>query len=85
MSSVTSSAMHIPFLDGRARRLLIGGEWVESASGRTMPSINPSTDEVIADVADADAEDVKRAVAAARAAFEGPWQTTTPAARQRLL
>ena len=50
-----------------------------------MPSINPSTGEVLADVADADAEDVQRAVAAARRAFEGPWRTTSPVARQRLL
>jgi aldehyde dehydrogenase (NAD+) len=86
MSSITAaSELNIPFLEGEAKKLLIGGEWVESASGKTMSSINPSTGGVLADVADADAEDVKRAVAAAREAFEGPWRTTTPAARQRLI
>src|SRR6476646_4721293 len=86
MSSVTTtSAPDLPFLDGAPKRLLIGGEWVEGASGTTMASINPSTGEVLADVADAEAEDVHRAVAAARAAFEGPWRTTSPADRQRLL
>jgi aldehyde dehydrogenase (NAD+) len=85
MSSVTSSAPNIPFVGGGAKKLLIGGGWVDAASGRTMPSTNPSTGEVLVDVPDADAEDVNRAVAAARAAFEGPWRTTTPAARQRLL
>jgi aldehyde dehydrogenase (NAD+) len=85
MSSVTtSSAQNISFLDGGAKRLLIEGVWVEAASG-LMPSINPSTGEVLAEVADADAEDVNRAVVAARNAFEGAWRTTTPAARQRLL
>ena len=86
MSSIpTASEQNIPFLDGGAKKLLIGGEWVEAASGKTMPSVNPSTGKVLTDVAEADAEDVERAVAAARRAFEGPWRTTTPAARQRLI
>jgi aldehyde dehydrogenase (NAD+) len=74
-----------PFLDGRPKRLLIGGQWVEAASGRTFPSVNPSTGEVIADLAEADAADADRAVAAARAAFEGPWRRMKPRDRQALL
>ena len=59
MPSVTTEpAPNLPFLDGAPKQLLIGGEWVEGASGTTMSSINPSTGEVLADVADADAEDV---------------------------
>jgi aldehyde dehydrogenase (NAD+) len=86
MSSVTTpSAVDVPFLAGGAKKLLIGGDWVGAASGKTMPSINPSTGAVLVDVADGDADDVERAVAAARTAFEGPWRTTSPAARQRLL
>ena len=73
------------FLDGRPKRLLIGGKWVEPRSGKTFPSINPSTGEVIAELAEGETEDVDRAVAAARAAFEGPWGRLRPAERQGLL
>jgi aldehyde dehydrogenase (NAD+) len=48
------------------KQLLIGGEWVPAASGRTFPSVNPSTGEVIAELAAGDAEDADRAVASAR-------------------
>jgi aldehyde dehydrogenase (NAD+) len=86
MTSVTTaSAPDLSFLEGGAKRLLIGNQWVEAASGRTIPSLNPSTGRQLIDIADADVEDVTRAVAAAREAFEGPWRTTSPAARQRLL
>ncbi|WP_106398796.1 aldehyde dehydrogenase family protein [Actinocorallia populi] len=72
-------------LDGRPRRLLIGGRWVDAASGRTFPSVNPSNGEVIAELARADARDAGRAVAAAREAFEGPWSRAKPRERQALL
>jgi len=72
MSVTATPVPEIPYLDGAAKRLFIGGEWVAPHSGRTMPSINPSTGEVIADVGDADADDVERAVAAARAAIDDP-------------
>ena len=53
---------------------------------KTFPVYDPSTEEVIAQVPDADAEDVNRAVAAAKAAFEdGPWSTTTAQERGRVL
>src|SRR2546429_5567290 len=56
-------------------KLLINGKWVDSASRKTFATINPSTGEVITQVAEADAADVDKAVAAARAAFEkGPWR-----------
>ena len=71
----------------RATKLLINNEWVSSASGKTFPTINPATGEEIAQVAEADAADVDRAVKAARAAFErGPWRRKLPASeRGRLL
>jgi aldehyde dehydrogenase (NAD+) len=65
--------------------LLIGGRWVDAGAGRTFPSINPSTGAVIATLAEADGVDADRAVAAARAAFEGPWARLKPRDRQALL
>jgi aldehyde dehydrogenase (NAD+) len=67
-------------------KLLIGNQWVGSASGRTFATINPSTGEEICQVAEADAVDVDRAVFAARTAFEhGPWRTMRASERGRLL
>src|ERR1700687_482339 len=64
----------------------INGEWVASKSSKTFPVYDPSTEEVIAQVPDAGAEDVNRAVAAAKSAFEeGPWSTTTAQERGRVL
>ncbi|NJR60723.1 MAG: aldehyde dehydrogenase family protein [Cyanobacteria bacterium CRU_2_1] len=68
------------------KKLLINGEWVDAASGQTFATINPATEEKLADVALGDAEDIDRAVTAARHAFEsGPWSRMTPAERQRIL
>ena len=64
---------------------MIGGRPVESATGATFPTINPATGEELARIADCSGEDVDRAVAAARAAFEGPWGTMSPADRKRLM
>jgi aldehyde dehydrogenase (NAD+) len=55
-------------------RLYIGGEWVAPHSARAISSIDPSTEEVWAEVAEADEQDVDKAVAAARAAMDGPWR-----------
>lgn len=75
-----------PFLKDGRKQLLIGGSWVDAASGRTFPSFNPSNGERIAEIAEGDAEDVDRAVAAARAAFDGgPWRGMKPRERQEVL
>jgi betaine-aldehyde dehydrogenase len=67
-------------------QLFINGESVASKSTKTIPVYDPSTEEVIAQVPDANSDDVNRAVAAAKAAFEeGPWATTTPQERGRVL
>jgi acyl-CoA reductase-like NAD-dependent aldehyde dehydrogenase len=67
-------------------KLFIGGEFCESLSGRTFPTVNPATEEVITEVALADEADVDRAVQTARRAFEeGPWPRMTPYERSRLL
>ena len=55
-------------------RLFIGGEWVLPHSGRTIASIDPSTEEVWTEAAEADETDVDNAVKAAKAAFDGPWR-----------
>lgn len=68
------------------RKLLISNCWLASKSGRTFPTINPSTDEEICQIAEADADDVEEAVQAARAAFEhGPWPKMRASERGRLL
>lgn len=63
----------------------INGQAVEPASGEWFDAINPSTGQAFAQIAEGSAADVDRAVAAARAAFEGPWSKFTPAQRQRVL
>jgi acyl-CoA reductase-like NAD-dependent aldehyde dehydrogenase len=66
-------------------RLFIGGEWVAPHSGRLIESIDPSTEEVWAHIAEADASDVDAAVAAARAALSGPWGKFDPSKRGALI
>ena len=64
----------------------IGGRWTPSVSGKTFDTINPATEEVIAQVAEGDKEDVDLAVAAARKAFEqGPWGKMDARERGRLM
>jgi phenylacetaldehyde dehydrogenase len=68
------------------RKMLINGKWVEAASGKTFPTYNPATGEVLANVAEGDREDIDRAVKAARAAFEtGPWARISPSERGRMM
>jgi len=70
----------------KTRQMLINGKWVNAASGKTFPTFNPATGEVLANVAEGDREDINRAVAAARAAFDsGPWSKLTPSERGRLI
>src|SRR6202046_778901 len=68
------------------RQLFIDGQWVEAASGQTFDTPNPATGETLATVAEGDAEDIDRAVRAARKAFdEGPWSRMTPSERGRII
>src|SRR5436190_2373875 len=66
------------------RKNLVGGEWVDSASGETMEVLNPATGETIAEVPRASAEDVDRAVQAAKKALV-EWRETTPGERAEAL
>ena len=69
----------------KPHRILIDGKWMNAASGKTFPTYNPATGEVLADVAEGDREDVERAVKAARNAFTGPWSRLTASERGRLI
>ena len=70
----------------KKRQMLINGKWVDAASGKTFPTYNPATGEVLAHVAEGDKEDIDRAVDAARAAFDrGPWRKLAPSERARLM
>src|SRR6201988_1394390 len=67
-------------------QMYINGEWVASNSNKTFPVYDPASEEGLAQVPDANADDVTRAVAAAKTAFEdGPWATTTAQERGRIL
>jgi phenylacetaldehyde dehydrogenase len=70
----------------KPRKMLINGNWVDAVSGKTFPTYDPSTGEVLAQVAEGDRADIDLAVKAARNAFdEGPWRTMTPSERGRLI
>jgi phenylacetaldehyde dehydrogenase len=70
----------------KPRKMLINGNWVNSISGKTFPTYNPATGEVLAQVAEGDREDIDRAVKAARKAFDqGPWRRLTASERGRLI
>ncbi len=70
----------------KPRQMLINGKWVNAASGKTFPTYNPATGDVLANVAEGDAEDINRAVAAARAAFDsGPWSKIGSAERGNMI
>ena len=71
---------------GKKQKMLINGKWVDAASGKTFPTYNPATGEVLSHVAEGDREDIDRAVKAARAAFEkGPWAKISPSERGRMM
>ncbi len=63
-------------------RFLIGGDWVEPSTNRVIEVVSPTTENVVFRVAEALEDDVDRAVAAAREAFDqGPWPRLSPAQR----
>src|ERR1700680_1105665 len=66
--------------------MLIGGKWVDSASGKTFATVNPATGETLCQVAEGDKADIDLAVKAARKAFEeGPWPKMNASERGRLI
>lgn len=73
------------FLDGKPKQLLIDGQMQDARSGERFSTFSPATGELVAELALAGPADVDRAVAAARAALDGPWGRFTPAERQGVL
>src|SRR2546430_4367821 len=94
MTAATDTTVALPDALGQAAReflarpqhLLIGGERVQAADGRTFATLDPSSGREIVSVSQAGPEDVERAVKAAREALEdGPWASMPPAGRERLM
>ncbi|MBI5199948.1 MAG: aldehyde dehydrogenase family protein [Elusimicrobia bacterium] len=74
------------FLSGGAKKIYLGGKWVDSKTGKTFKALNPATGETLAEVCEAGKEDVEAAVSAAREQFEnGPWSRMNPAERAKIL
>jgi betaine-aldehyde dehydrogenase len=81
MATTTSAASN-----AKTYKNFVNNQWVAAAGGETFPVYDPSTEEVIANVASADKSDVDAAVKAAREAFDnGPWRQTTAQDRGRIL
>ena len=66
-------------------QLFINNQWIASADGATMESINPADESVVAEVSAGGAQDIDAAVSAARKALGGAWAKTAPAQRGRAL
>jgi aldehyde dehydrogenase (NAD+) len=83
----TADAPLLTFDEPLETRHFINGEFVNSINGATFDTINPTTEEKLATVQSADADDVDAAVAAARAAFaiDGKWRTTNASGRRDLM
>src|SRR5687768_3535775 len=85
MADTTRTAADLPSILSPGR-LFIGGEWVDAASGKTFDVVNPAKAETLTEVAEGDAADVDRAVAAARLAFDsGAWPGLPARKRARIL
>ena len=70
----------------RFKQLFVDGAFTDSSNGKTFPTLNPATGQLLADVSEGTIEDVDRAVAAARKAFEaGPWPKMPARERGKLL
>eukprot|EP01038_Epipyxis_sp_PR26KG_P019135 gene19135-27103_t len=82
---VTSTHPLPDFLAEPRKRLFIDGQWIAPLDDEYIPTVNPATGEVLAQLARGRAADVDVAVVSARRAFEGPWSRFTPAQRQQVI
>src|ERR687897_2500259 len=71
--------------DVKSFKMFIGGEWVDASDGNTRKIESPATGDVIAEVPEATAEDVDKAVRAAKTTFDETWSDATPGERSRAL
>lgn len=82
LESVRSQAEGLSFRN----QAFIGGRYVDAADGKTFDCINPANGRILTQVVACEAEDVERAVRAARAAFDGGgWRNAAPVERKRVL
>lgn len=84
-TQIPQSTLANRLLNGGPKQLLIDGQFVPALSGRTFETLNPTTGQTLAAIAEGDSADVDRAVSAARRAFEGPWSRFKPFERQAVL
>ena len=71
--------------DAKTYKMYIGGEWADATDGQTRKIVSPANGDVIAEVPEASAADVDRAVAAARKTYDETWCDATPGERSRAL
>jgi phenylacetaldehyde dehydrogenase len=84
-TEVTPTSQVGQFLS-KPKKLLIGGRWAEAASGKTFATLNPATEEALAQIAEGDSADIDKAVKSSRLAFEdGAWRRMTPSERGKLI
>jgi acyl-CoA reductase-like NAD-dependent aldehyde dehydrogenase len=76
-----------PNANGFLKKIFINNEFVNSVSGKTFPTYNPATEELIAQVQEGDSADIENAVKAARKAFQigSEWRTMDPSARGQMI
>jgi len=85
-SAAPTNPAALEFLKNKQRKLLIDNQWIDGSSGDMIPTIDPATGEIIAEIVAAQVNDVDLAVASSRAALTNPeWADMTPAERGRLL
>src|ERR1700686_950097 len=85
-ASATLLDQNVTKFVSKTHKILINGKWVGATSGKTFPTFNPATGEVLSQIAEGDKEDINLAVKAARAAFEtGPWSRITTSERGRMI
>lgn len=82
---ITTPAQETQDFLARKHQLLIGGQWVDPVDGATSETEDPATENVIAEFACGGAEDIDRAVTAARKALKGEWATISTHERSRLI
>lgn len=83
--TITLSEKALAFVN-KPKQLFINGDFVDSVSGKTFETYNPANGEVLANVSEAEAEDIDKAVASAKKAFEdGPWSKISSAERGHLM